>query len=61
MIILFKQSASDEYELMQLFETEMKRATELKEIVTTTDSAIDQMVYNLYGFSEEEKSIIENH
>ncbi|MFA6101380.1 MAG: hypothetical protein WCV67_00930 [Victivallaceae bacterium] len=38
---------------------ESKRAQELKATIDATDKAIDQMVYELYGLTEEEIKIVE--
>jgi len=53
-------SASEEYELMQLFENEMKRVKELNEIFANTDNVIDLMVYHLYGLNQDEIKLINN-
>lgn len=50
----------DEIEWMDLFEDYKKQAQDLKAQIDTTDKAIDQMVYELYGLSEEEIEIVEN-
>ena len=42
------------------FLQEAKKAQDLKSTIDTTDQQIDQMVYELYGLTEEEISIIEN-
>ncbi|MCX6279060.1 MAG: N-6 DNA methylase [Bacteroidetes bacterium] len=55
-----KLSVSEEYELMRLFETEMKRAKELTEILKNTDNEIDLMVYNLYGIDQNEIKLMNN-
>ena len=36
-----------------------KRAQELKAIIDATDKAIDQMVYELYGLTEDEIGIVD--
>jgi hypothetical protein len=41
------------------FIEESKKALELKATIDTTDKAIDKMVYELYGLSEEEIGIVE--
>jgi hypothetical protein len=38
---------------------ESKKALSLKKEIDTTDKAIDKMVYELYGLSEEEIEIVE--
>ena len=55
-----KLSLSEEAEWEDYFETESKKAQELKAQIDKTDAAIDQMVYELYGLSEEEIGIVEN-
>ena len=49
----------DEFELMELFEDQKKQALELKAQIDQTDREIDQMVYELYGLTEEEIRIVE--
>ncbi|WP_430403433.1 Eco57I restriction-modification methylase domain-containing protein [Fluviicola sp.] len=49
----------DEFEWMELFEENKKKALELKAEIDKTDKEIDQMVYELYGLSEEEIRIVE--
>lgn len=48
-----------EMEWMEVFETKKKEALELKAEIDKTDKEIDQMVYELYGLSEEEIKIVE--
>ena len=55
-----KLSLSEEAEWEDYFETESKKAQDLKAQIDATDKAIDKMVYELYGLSEEEISIVEN-
>ena len=55
-----KLSLSEEAEWEDYFETESKKAQDLKAQIDKTDAAIDQMVYELYGLSEEEIRIVEN-
>ena len=50
----------DEFELMELFEENKKKAQELQTLIATTEKEIDQMVYELYGLTEEEIGIVEN-
>lgn len=52
-------STSEEYELMPLFENEIKKTKEIKEIISSTDRKIDNMVYSLYELTPDEISIIE--
>jgi hypothetical protein len=42
------------------FIEESKKALELKATIDVTDKAIDAIVYELYGLSEEEIEIVEN-
>src|SRR5690554_441214 len=55
-----KLSKLDEMEWMEVFETKKKEAMELKAEIDKTDREIDQLVYELYGLSEEEIGIVEN-
>jgi len=48
----------DEFEWMDLFEENKKKALELKAEIDKTDKEIDQMVYELYELTEEEIKII---
>jgi type I restriction-modification system DNA methylase subunit len=52
-------SKKDEFEWMDLFEENKKKALELKAEIDKTDKEIDAMVYELYGLSEEEIKIVE--
>ncbi|SEF82667.1 Eco57I restriction-modification methylase domain-containing protein [Flavobacterium urumqiense] len=54
-------SKKDEFEWLDLFEENKTKAQTLKSQIETTEKAIDKMVYELYGLSEEEISIIENN
>lgn len=49
----------DEFEWMNLFEENKKKALDLKAEIDKTDKEIDQMVYDLYGLTEEERKIVE--
>ncbi len=51
----------DEFEWMDLFEENKKKALELKAEIDKTDKEIDQMVYALYGLTEEEIKIVEGN
>ena len=55
-----KLSLSQEAEWEDYFMQESKKALELKTTIDTTDKAIDAVVYELYGLSEEEIAIVEN-
>lgn len=49
-----------EMEWMEVFETKKAEAQTLKAEIDKTDKEIDKLVYELYGLSEEEISIVEN-
>lgn len=49
----------DEFEWMELFEENKKKALELKVQIDKTDKVIDQMVYELYGLTVDEIKIVE--
>jgi REP element-mobilizing transposase RayT len=51
-------SKKDEFEWMELFEENKKKASALKAEIDRTDQEIDQMVYELYGLTEEEIQIV---
>jgi hypothetical protein len=51
----------DEFEWMELFEENKKNALALKAEIDRTDKEIDQMVYELYGLTEEEIKIVEGN
>jgi ribosomal protein S17E len=50
----------DEFEWLELFEDNKKKAQELQTHITQTEKTIDTMVYELYGLTEEEREIVEN-
>jgi len=50
----------DEYEWLDLFEENKQKAQALQVQINQTDAAIDAMVYELYGLTEEEIAIVEN-
>ncbi|PPK93057.1 hypothetical protein LY01_02762 [Nonlabens xylanidelens] len=50
----------DEYEWMELFEEKKKEVQQLQSQINQTEKEIDQMVYELYGLSDEEIKIVEN-
>ena len=50
---------TDEYEWLDLFEQNKKTAQNLQFHITQTEKEIDQMVYELYGLSEDEIKIVE--
>jgi hypothetical protein len=49
----------DEFEWLDLFEENKTKAQTLKSQIETIEKAIDKMVYELYGLSEEEINIVE--
>jgi len=51
----------EEFEWMSLFEENKKKAQELQRQIDQTEREIDQMVYELYGLTEEEIKIVENN
>ncbi|MCB4800248.1 Eco57I restriction-modification methylase domain-containing protein [Neotamlana laminarinivorans] len=50
----------DEFEWLDLFEDNKQKAQALQAQINQTDKEIDQMVYELYGLTEEEVQIVEN-
>ncbi|RCS26469.1 restriction endonuclease subunit M [Polaribacter sp. WD7] len=50
----------DEFEWLDLFEENKQKAQELQTQINQTDAAIDAMVYELYGLTDEEIAIVEN-
>jgi type I restriction-modification system DNA methylase subunit len=56
-----KLSKMDEMEWMEVFETKKAEAQYLKAEIEKTDKEIDQMVYELYGLTEEEIKIVEGN
>jgi len=54
-----KLTKMDEMEWMEVFEAKKAEAQALKTEIDKTDKQIDQMVYELYGLSEEEIRIVE--
>jgi len=55
-----KLSLSEEAEWEDYFLKEQQKALDIKSKIDSTDAAIDQMVYELYGLTEEEIEIVEN-
>nr|WP_313790266.1 N-6 DNA methylase [Allomuricauda sp.] len=53
-------SLSEEAEWMHYFNEQKQKAIELKSEIIRIDNEIDQMVYQLYGLTDEEIAIIEN-
>ncbi|MBN4085158.1 restriction endonuclease subunit M, partial [Flavobacteriaceae bacterium AH-315-B10] len=52
-------SLSEEAEWMNYFNEQKEKAQNLKSEIDKTDSEIDQMVYKLYGLTEDEIAIVE--
>jgi len=50
----------DEFEWLDLFEENKQKAQALQTQINQTDAAIDAMVYELYGLTDEEIEIVEN-
>jgi len=50
----------DEFEWLELFEENKKKAQELLQQIAQTEKEIDLMVYALYGLAPEEIEIVEN-
>ena len=55
-----KLSLSDEAEWEDYFTQESKKALAIKAQIDATDKAINAMVYELYGLTEEEIAVVEN-
>ncbi|SIS96094.1 N-6 DNA Methylase [Kaistella chaponensis] len=55
-----KLTLSEEAEWADYFDQEKSKALEIQSKIASTDKEIDQMVYELYGLSEEEIGIVEN-
>ncbi len=51
---------TDEFEWLDLFEKNKKKAQELQSQINSIEQQIDAMVYELYGLSEDEIRIVEN-
>ena len=54
-----KLTLSEEAEWADYFDQEKSKALEIQSQISATDKEIDQMVYELYGLSEEEIKIVE--
>ena len=54
-----KVSLSEEAEWEEYFNEQKSKAQTLKSEIEKTDKEIDQMVYELYGLTEEEIKIVE--
>lgn len=57
---ILELNKKDEFEWMELFEENKKKAQEIQTQIAQTEQQIDQMVYELYGLSDEEIKIVEN-
>jgi type I restriction-modification system DNA methylase subunit len=55
-----KLPLAEQTEWMQHFENEKAKANAIQQVIDSTDKEIDQMVYELYGLTEEEIKIVEN-
>ena len=49
----------DEFEWLELFEENKKKAIKLQTQIDTIEKEINQMVYGLYGLTDEEIEIVE--
>ena len=49
---------SEEAELMEFFDTKKSEIVNLKNKIDATDKEIDEMVFELYGLSEEERKVV---
>jgi type I restriction-modification system DNA methylase subunit len=56
-----KLSLTEQSEWLEYFEKEKAKAIELQNEINKTDKEIDDMVYELYGLTEEERKIIKNN
>lgn len=54
-----KLSLAGQAEWMQYFETEKSKANAVQHLINNTDKEIDEMVYELYGLTEEERRVVE--
>ena len=54
-----KLSLPAQAEWKQYFETEKAKANAIQQLIDTTDKEIDEMVYQLYGLTEEERRMVE--
>lgn len=55
---LKKLGIEEEAELMAFFDKKKAEISELKEKIDATDREIDEMVFELYGLSEEERTVV---
>ncbi|PHR13191.1 MAG: restriction endonuclease subunit M [Aequorivita sp.] len=49
----------DEFEWLELFQDNKKKAQDLQNQISQTEREIDEMIYDLYGLTEEEIAIVE--
>jgi hypothetical protein len=56
-----KLTLSEEAEWAEYFDQEKIKALEIQSKIASTDAAIDRLVYELYGLSEEEIKIVEGN
>jgi hypothetical protein len=54
-----KLSLPAQAEWMQYFESEKAKANAIEQLIDKTDKEIDEMVYQLYGLTEEERKVVE--
>ena len=54
-----KLSLPEQAEWMQYFEAEKIKANIVSELIAKTDKEIDEMVYDLYELTEEERVVVE--
>lgn len=54
-----KLSLPEEAEWLKYFEEQKALANSIQQVIDTTDKEIDNMVYELYGLTEEEVRIVE--
>ena len=54
------ETKKDELEWLEVFETKKEEALKLKAEIDKTEKELDQMVYELYGLTEQEIRIVEN-
>jgi type I restriction-modification system DNA methylase subunit len=54
-----KLSLPAQSEWMQYFESEKAKANAIQQLLDKTDKEIDEMVYELYGLTEEERRVVE--
>ncbi|APQ18618.1 hypothetical protein [Maribacter hydrothermalis] len=58
--IITALTRKDEFGWLDLFEENKQKAQALQTQISQTDTAIDTMVYKLYGLKYEEIKIVEN-